>query len=105
MAIVTDLLPITYQKLNDDCDVQARVPKTTWALPVEQRLQHGAEVGRRVLEVGVEDRRVRARGMLEPRANRGTLAPVLRVQDELDFGRQRRLQRATRGCRRSSRRR
>ena len=33
VAIVTDLLPITYQKLNDDWEVQARVPKTTRASP------------------------------------------------------------------------
>ena len=44
----------------------------------EQRLEHGAEVGRRVLEVGVEDGRVRAPRVLEPGANRRALAPVLR---------------------------
>ena len=54
---MTDLLPTTYQKLNEECDVQARVPKTTRASPGEQRLEDVAEVGRAVLEVGIEDRR------------------------------------------------
>ena len=71
---MTALFPITYQKLNDDCDVQARVPKTTCASPRDERLEDVAEVGRAVLEIGVEDRGELARRVLERGADGGALA-------------------------------
>ena len=79
---MTALLPITYQKLNDDWDVHARVPKTTLRLAGDERLEDVAEVGGAVLEVGVEDRGELLCRVLERGSHGRALAEVPLVVDD-----------------------
>ena len=94
---MTALLPITYQKLNDDWDVHARVPKTTCASPETSGSRTWREVGGAVLEVGVEDRCELLRRVLERRPHGRALAEVPVVVDDLARSR------ASRATARSSR--
>ena len=80
---MTPLLPITYQKLNAAWLDHERVPKTTRP-SVQERLQERAEVGRLVLEIGVEDRRPFAGRLPEPGLERGALPTIPLVVDERD---------------------
>ncbi len=76
------MFPITYQKLKAAWLDQERVPKTTLRVAREERLEQRAEVGRPVLEVGVEDRREVPGRVLEPRLERRAFAAVALVEDE-----------------------
>ena len=79
---MTPLLPTTYQKLNAAWLDHERVPKTTRASPSEQRLEQRPEVGRAVLEVGVENRSPVPGGVLEAGLQRRSLAAVALVLDD-----------------------
>ena len=84
VAVVTALFPMTYQKLNDDWDVHARVPNTTCASPETSGSSTVGQVGRAVLEVGVEDRGELLRRVLERSPYGRTFPEVPLVVDDLD---------------------